>query len=461
LLLAFIILTSTVIGLSISKEAPPEINTEKEIIDITTSKFTNYTKIYSSDNGVKISTEKVTFYPTNKTIKYDIDYTGKNPDKNGIRWVKITSPTEIIQLKGLYWQIDKFTHYFNWFYREHSCKEVFYPEYKITDIECEYDNKVFLNQIDNYTLAVGWKAENETDLIYDPVISDWEGNTTSYWEFDDNSTHVFSDSAENPNNHNATKDWGNDGYYQTDTPSGSGFSYKFDDGRWKSANGGDYSGATSFEATMALKGMNTGEYRLLFLQNGRIDVLIRDKKMQIRTNGDGTDCNLFYFEHGATLDNESWNFVTVGYNGTHCYTYLNQTLVRSEASTGTMESGSDMYIARGNGQGYHGEMDCLSYTHDGWLDAEGRLEAYNDCFGAGGEPPEETDYCECPVPAAEWTWNFTEGCHYNTDCSIDGFDIVHYGTGTIIVNASIIADNLDTPVTNQNILVGPLLLQNL
>ena len=357
-----------------------------DIKDVVTATFSNYTKIYTSDAGVTIETEKVAFRIDGERIKFDIDYTGTKPNRDGWHCTYIKSEKPIKKIRGINYLIDGKDYYFTWFYKKSNCVTQFYEKEAYED--CDYEDKVQLSQITDNALKVCWKPENITDMVYDPLISDWITNVTAYWKFDDNSSHVFQDYAGNVNNHSASRDWGANGYYVSDTPSGEGQAYKFlANGRWKAANAGDLTSLTSGEITMALKGDNNAELRPYFSENGRLALIVRTHRQQITINTDGTDCNLYYFEHASYLDNETWEFATFGFNGTHCYIYNNQTLVRSEAATGTMESGSWLAIAMGNGQPYYGKMDCLSATSNSWLSADAREEAYNDCFGVSGDTP--------------------------------------------------------------------------
>ncbi|RME52748.1 WD40 repeat domain-containing protein [Candidatus Woesearchaeota archaeon] len=136
------------------------------------------------------------------------------------------------------------------------------------------------------------------------------------------------------------------------------------------------------------------------------------------------------------------------------YAFLDVTFgnQRTEETIGnyTGTSGYSWDVTSKNGMTYS-ELLCRAKDQNGtntWTSTLTQPTNLTISLTGGGSS------CDCPSPASNWQWDYSEGCTISNNCNIDGYNITGTGTGSITCNAQITADNMQPLTTGQQLNIG-------
>jgi hypothetical protein len=320
-------------------------------------------------------------------IKFSIDFTKGVWKKD--HWEYKVSAKDIVQLSSVHYLIGDKQFYFQ-------------PDYNLLSNETITIDGIDYVQ-ENYSRASNYNITmKKNELIFisskdkiDPMISTWNNGSRNYqYDFEENDiTQQLYDSAGNPSNHNGTIVDGTDYNYVTGA-SGEGYAGNFSSvSFFNTANYGLWDTIDEFEVSFAMKHYNAeaGEYVVVSVDGDQFRVKLKTGRIELRMKGGTTECNIGWYEYSTFITDDTWHYITAGYNGTSCYVYNNVTnQMRDEPAAGSQMDGSASFfrIGQDNSQEYEGSLDCLTVHVENTLTESARQDAYNDCFGiGGGEPP--------------------------------------------------------------------------
>ena len=180
--------------------------------------------------------------------------------------------------------------------------------------------------------------------------------------------------------------------------------------------------------------INLATNRLFYSRAGNFGTLVQTAANGIPNYfcGNGNSLTSGSLSVGDSLFNNTWYFITITSNGTHCLGYRDGTYIGTFAKVFTNASVSLNIGSAGGSSFFNGSIDEVSIWNRS-LSATEISNLYN-----GGAGITYGDSCTPPLVNNNWTINFDNYCTVNTNVDLgDGVLNIVGSNGTLSINANI------------------------